>query len=131
MRIHKGAFLVATVGDSALLDSILDDLSVRGPKVEPALFTPKMIERTRLRFYFASLRLSNGDTIEHVGSRSGPIRRAALRLTGVVPRRLARLRLGLYCAVMRPFDILPTIWYRLCGSAWVLLKEKLSGRSPA
>lgn len=131
MRIHRGAFLVSTVGDSAVLDGILDDIAARGPKVEPALFTPAMLERTRLRFYFASLRLSNGDTIAHVRSKSGLVRRAALTLTGIVPRAFGRLRVGLYFGVMRPFDILPTIWYRLFGSAWVLLREKLSGRSPA
>lgn len=131
MRIHKGAFLVSTVGDAPLLDSILDEIGTRGPAVEPALFTPRMLERTRLRFYFASLRLTNGATIEQVRARSGPVRRMVLGLTKLVPSTFWRLRVGLFFGIMRPFDVLPTILYRLLGSAWVLLKERLAGRLPA
>jgi hypothetical protein len=31
---------------------------------------------------------------------------------------------------MRPFDVLPTIWYRLLGSSLVLLREFWAGRVP-
>ena len=130
MRIHKGAFLVSTVGDSALLDSILADISERGPRVEPGLFTPKMLMRTRLRFYFASLRLSQGATIPHVMSKSGPVRRLALRFAGLLPNSLAALKTGWYFLVMRPFDVLPTVWYRLFGASLVLLGVKLRGKVP-
>ena len=31
---------------------------------------------------------------------------------------------------MRPYDVLPTIWYRLIGSFIVLMRERLKGRIP-
>lgn len=130
MRIHKGAFLVNTLGDMNLLDSILADISDRGPKAEPALFTPRMLERTRLRFYFASMRLSQGSTLPHIRAASGPLRQWALSLVDMAPKAFGALRTGLYFLVMRPFDVLPTIWYRLFGALLVLRREKAAGRVP-
>jgi len=130
MRIHRGAFLVNTLSDTAVLDSILADIANRGPTVEPALFTPAMLKRTRLRFNFASLRLSKGATLQHVRAASGPLRRWALSLVDTIPAALGSLRTGLYFLVMRPFDILPTLWYRLLGASLVLLREKSAGRVP-
>ena len=43
---------------------------------------------------------------------------------------LKGLRTALYFAIMRPFDVLPTIWYRLLGAAWVLLGERMRGKIP-
>jgi hypothetical protein len=130
MRIHEGAFLPETLKNSTLLDSIIREVRTRGPKVEPALFTPSMLDRTELRFDFASLRLSEGATLAHVAAKSGWLRRAALEATRLVPRALGGLRTALYFAIMRPFDVLPTLWYRLLGSGWVLLLERLRGRIP-
>jgi glycosyltransferase involved in cell wall biosynthesis len=130
MRIHENAFLPATLQDAPELERILGEVEVRGPKVEPALFTSKVLKRTRSRFYFASLRLSNGATLEHVQSRSGPIRRFALATVGALPRSLERVRVALFFIVMRPFELLPTVWYRVLGAGFVLLREKLAGRAP-
>ena len=43
---------------------------------------------------------------------------------------LKGVRTALYFAIMRPFDLLPTLWYRLLGSRVVLLIERLRGRIP-
>ena len=66
MRIHRGAFLVPTLPDSQLLESILNDIEIRVPKVESKLVTTNRLAKTRLRFYFASLRLSNGRTMDGI-----------------------------------------------------------------
>ena len=130
MRIHRGAFLPETLKDSGELERILGEVRARGPKVEPALFTAEVLGRTELRFYFASLRLSDGATLRHVMGRSGAIRRFALAAVALVPPALAKLRVGLFFAVMRPFDLLPTLWYRLLGGALILARERLAGRVP-
>lgn len=127
MRIHRGALLVDTVAKPEILEPALEDVARRGPSVEPTLFTPDMLTRTRLRFYFASLRLSQGASLAHVRTRVGPLRSAALALTDRMPRAL---RTGLYFLLMRPFDVLPTLWYRLGGASLILLREKLAGRVP-
>jgi glycosyltransferase involved in cell wall biosynthesis len=130
MRVHKGAFLVSTLSDSHQLNSILDEIEIRGPKVEPRLFTTKMLARTRLRFYFASLRISKGETIQYIMSRSVLWRRFALTLVSFIPKSFSTCRTVFYFLIMRPFDVLPTIWYRLIGSGIVLIKEHIRGRVP-
>jgi hypothetical protein len=50
-------------------------------------------------------------------------------LATLVPRRFQRLHLGLMFGVMRPFDLIPTIRYRLLGSLVVRLRE-LKHRRP-
>lgn len=130
MRVHRGAFLVDTLSDPAILESILAEVSRRGPQVEPPLFTPRMLARTRARFDFASLRLSEGRTIGHIAARSGPVRRAALAVVALVPRAMRRLRTALYFAVTRPFDILPTLRFRVYGAAVVRRRERRAGRVP-
>jgi glycosyltransferase involved in cell wall biosynthesis len=130
MRIHRNAFLPETLKDANELERILNEVRARGPKVEPALFTPEVLRRSALRFYFASLRLSDGATIDHVKDRSRPLARAVLALAGGVPAAFGRLRVLLYFLATRPFDILPSLWYRLGGASLILLKEKLAGRAP-
>lgn len=130
MRVHKGAFLVSTLGDVNLLDAILADIAARGPRIEPELFTPTMLERTRLRFYFASLRLSAGDTLEHIRSRTRGWRKLALQVPRYVPRALGSVRTALYFGIMRPFDVLPTLWYRILGYLWVQARERITRRLP-
>jgi hypothetical protein len=130
MRIHAGAFLPETLKDSADLERILEEVRRRGPATEPELFTQEVLDRTTDRFYFASLRLSGGATIEHVKRMSSPMRRLLLSIAGAVPQSLGALRSGLFFAVMRPFDVLPTIWFRLLGSRLILLRELRAGRVP-
>jgi len=130
MRIHKGAFLVATVSDPKTLDAVLDEVAMRGPLVEPKLFTKDMLERTRWRFYFASLRLSLGASANHIRSNVGRLRSVALLLAQVIPTRFPYLRTALYLLIMRPFDILPAIRYRVFGAAVVRYREKSAGRYP-
>lgn len=130
MRIHAGAFLPETLKNTAELERILGEVRRRGPQVEPALFTEEVLKRTELRFYFASLRLSGGATLEHVRGKSRWLRRLVLGLAAVIPPSLPGMRVVCYFAAMRPFDILPTIWYRILGSGLILLREWRAGRVP-
>ena len=130
MRIHRGAFLVATVSEPKVLDAALDEVVRCGPLVEPKLFTADMLERTRLRFYFASLRLSLGATAAHIRTKVGGVRSAALALAQLVPASLPLIRTALYFLIMRPFDIHTTILYRCLGAAAVRARERAAGRYP-
>ena len=130
MRIHRNAFLPETLKDVNELERILDEVRARGPQVEPALFTAEVLRRSAMRFYFASLRLSEGATLDHVKGKSAPLGRVVLALAGAVPAAFGRLRVLLFFAATRPFDILPTLWYRLLGAGLVYLREKSAGRTP-
>ena len=130
MRIHEGAFLTATLGDISLLNSILLDIKKRGPIKEPALFTLKMLNRTTLRFYFASLRMTGGSTLVAINKEIGPLRGGLLILTRFISNAVPFLRTGLFFIVMRPFDITSTIKLRIIFPIIVRLNEYFSGKKP-
>lgn len=85
MRIHRGAFLVSTLTDEGNLGRILHEIALRGPVAEPNLFTPSMLLRTRLRLYFASLRLSEGKSLSQLSPMLGFWRRLAMSLIYLLP----------------------------------------------
>jgi hypothetical protein len=130
MRIHEGAFLTETLRNPCVLDQILSNIRARGPIIEPKLFTVKMLDRTVSRFYFASLRLSSGETLGYVKNKTDWPRRFALGLAEMVPHTLRGLRTTLFFIIMRPFDVAPAILYRILGSRLVLLHEFIRGRIP-
>jgi len=130
MRLHSGAFLVDTLADSKKLESVLDEVTRKGVLSEPRLFTLKMLQRTKLRFYFSSLRLSLGSTTTHIQGKVNWFRRYALKLTQLIPVKLLNIRLALYFVIMRPFDILPFLYYRGLAYALIFRREKKAGRCP-
>lgn len=130
MRIHQGAFLTETLGNILVLENILTEVMVRGHQKEPALFTKNMLHRTKLRFYFASLRVTGGATTAHIQGKMGPVRRLLLRLTQYVPSFLSAVKIWLYFLIMRPFDMVPTIFYRVMGSIIVRVIYKLKMIDP-
>jgi len=127
MRIHAGALLVDTLVDTKLLEEILNEVALAGFAIEPKLFTPAMLKRTRLRLYFASLRLSKGKTLNHVVSKVGFIRKFALSLTTLLP---IKLYTPAFFVIMRPFDVIASIWYRAIGSSYVILREQMLRQYP-
>ena len=130
MRIHEGAFLTKTLDDISLLNSILLDIKTRGPQKEPALFTSKMLSRTKLRFYFASLRLSKGSTLVAIQKEIGLLRGSILILSRFIPNELTLFRTGFFFIIMRPFDLFSTIWFRIILQIIVRLKQYLAGNTP-
>ena len=122
-QLHEDSLLSRTCSDQEY-GAAVRRFQQRGQQLAPDLFTPGMVARTELRLYFASLRWSQGSALPYVTSHLGKGRRAAMNaLATLVPRRFQRLRLGLMFAVMRPFDLIPTIRYRLLGSLIVRLRE--------
>jgi hypothetical protein len=130
MRIHEGAFLTETLGDIFQLNSIIKDIKTRGPEKEPELFTLKMLNRTTLRFYFASLRLSRGSTLSVIIKEIEPLRGLLLSLSRFISDVFPFLRTSLFFLILRPFDIINTIWLRIILSIYVRLKEYLAGKIP-
>jgi hypothetical protein len=127
IRIHGGSFSSATLRDFARLDAILQELRERGPAISPRLFDAKFLEHISLRYYFAGVRASDGDAIAEAAARTGGWRRAALLLIQrLVPAFLRGVRLGFVFLILRPFDIVPTLWNRLLG--WVIVRLRVRAR---
>lgn len=130
MRVHAGSFLSRTLADPDSVEALLREVHLRGPLQEPRLFTPAFIERFDLRVRFAALRSGVRMTPGVAARQASGLRRLGLdAVERVIPRRLHLLRVAASFLLMRPFDVLPTLWYRFAGWAVVLVRLRLRGRA--
>jgi glycosyltransferase involved in cell wall biosynthesis len=116
VRMHRASFISSTVGNPATLESILDHLRERGPKIEPALFTGGFMDRLSLRLWYACVRASASNFARAAEAIPGWRGRALGWIPGVVPAALAPVRLALAFLVLRPFDVVTTLTSHLAGS---------------
>jgi len=126
--LHEG--VIELVRDRPVFAAdLLDRLRKRGPPLAPGLFTGEFLERTALRFRFASLRSCKGANIANVAKKCTGFPGFALnQIDRVVPRTFHRTRVALAFLILRPFDILPTLWNRGLGALGVLLWLRFRGR---
>jgi GT2 family glycosyltransferase len=128
IRIHAGSYSSRDLSDIAGLDTKLEQLRTRGPRLSPQLFSGKFFERTASRFRFAAIRVSGGGLISDVAVREGGWKGAALRVADqLIPASLRTVRVAVAFLILRPFDILPTLYNRLLGWAVVRVRLKLRG----
>ena len=55
------------------------------------------------------------------------MRKFALSLTTILP---IRLYTPAFFVIMRPFDVIASIWYRAIGSSYVILREQMLRQYP-
>ena len=128
MRVHGGGFLSATLTNSVGLESLIEYLGEKGPVLDRRLFSRDFIDRTASRFRFAAVRVSRGAAIPDIAARYTGFRRSVLGiLSNRILSRLPFLRVALAFIILRPFDILPTLWYRLGGALLIRLHAWLRG----
>jgi hypothetical protein len=96
IREHAGSYSGKTLSDPAALEAMVMRMGEKGRRDAPALFTAGFIDRTARRLRWTALRRSEG----------------------VTPRVL------LAFAVLRPFDLLPTLWHRVLGWLWVRARAR-------
>jgi glycosyltransferase involved in cell wall biosynthesis len=106
IRLHSGGNLSRTLTDSLAFDAMLARLAERGPRIAPQLFTAPFLKRTARRFRFAAVRAA-------AAGAWAPLR---------------WLRVAAAFAVLRPFDLLPTLWSRL--AAWSVVRLRASPPPP-
>jgi hypothetical protein len=124
IRRHAGSFLHGALTDVANLESTLKRFAELGPKLSPGLFTGDFAERTKLRFRFAAVRASGGRVVLEIAERERGWKRGALIiLDRLSPAGFRMLRVTLAFLILRPFDILPTLWYRVIG--WTIVRARL------
>lgn len=113
-RIHAGSYSSRALNEIAGLDAMLDHLRIRGPQLSPGLFSGEFCDRIAARYRFASVRASSGALIPDVAARELGWKRTALRVVErLIPRGLPTVRVALAFLILRPFDIVPTLWNRL------------------
>lgn len=129
IRKHAGGYLSRTLSDPPNLERVLARIGEKGPKVAPGLFTPEFIERTHLRFRFAAARASGAESFLRLAESTPRWQGGALRAVArAIPARLRGLRVALCFLILRPFDLLPALWYRVLGGLLVRLRVQFSGR---
>lgn len=124
MRVHGGGFLSATLEKIATVESIIERIHEQGPVRDRRLFDPEFLKRLTLRFHFAAIRVSGGVALPEFAARYTGFRRVALDLLSrCIPSRLSMLRVALAFLILRPFDAVPTLWYRFGGAAVIRLRS--------
>ncbi len=124
MRIHDDGYLFRTITDLDNLERIISKIERRGPVLSPRLFTSAFCHRMRDRFRFAAFR--NHDDIRNVkwpGNWDGIRYMLLKRALPLIEKQRALKTIAAMC-LLRPFDIIPMIWYRLVGSLWVMARGK-------
>ena len=130
IRIHPDSYSSRDLSYIEGFDTRLELLRVRGPRLSPRLFSGKFFERTAPRFRFAAIRVSGGGLISEVAVREGGWKGVVLRFADqLIPVSLRRIRVAVAFLVLRPFDILPTLYYRLLG--WIIVRLRLKLRGEA
>ncbi len=128
IRIHEGSHLADTLRDEAVTEAVLARLRVRGPKRAPDLFTPAFLERTARRFGFASVRARGGDNLATVPGLPSGAARGALRIADwLLPRSWRLMRVATAFLILRPFDVLPSLWNRAFGWFFVRSRHRWPG----
>ncbi len=132
IRVHEGSVLSGTLRDYGRLEKLLERLSLRGPALSPALWTPGFLLRTALRFRFAAVRAAEGRQLTTLAGFVGGVRGAMLRLIDrVVPQSARRTRIAGAFLMLRPFDVLPTVVHRVLGGLLIRTRLRMEGhRAP-
>lgn len=128
MRRHDGGYLWRTLTDHAQLESLLQGLADKGPKLSPALFKPHFIERTRRRIHFSALRALGCGAWPDIG---GTWEQGVCKWLGALwgGLRNSKLRIALAFLLLRPFDIMPMFWYRVIRFHWIVARDRYQNPS--
>jgi glycosyltransferase involved in cell wall biosynthesis len=129
-RIHGGRYSSRDLTDLAVLDARLERLRGHSHGLSPQMFSAGFVERTASRFRFGAIRISGGKLFPEVAGREGGLKGAALRIADrLVPAGLRSIRVVFAFLVLRPFDIAPTLVYRLFP--WIVVRIRLMVRGGA
>jgi hypothetical protein len=127
IRLHRGSYSSRALGNVSRIEQMLEDLGRRAPSLAPQMFTPSFLVRTTLRYHSACVRSTKGAVLAEIARLStGRQRFGLLCVQRLIPVWLPTVRVALAFLVLRPFDILPALWYRLLG--WTLIKLRLEMR---
>lgn len=126
-RIHAGSYSSRALNEIAGVDAMLAHLRVRGPQLSPGLFSGEFCDRIAARYHFAAVRASGGALLSEVAAREAAWKRAALHaVEALIPIGLRTVRIALVFLILRPFDIVPTLWTRFLG--WVVVRMRVRAR---
>jgi len=128
IRKHANSYLTRTLSDPAGLADILEKICEHGRRRAPELFTDRFVDRTVRRFHSASVRTSEGATLGPIAERSRGGTAAALRAVDrILPASWRLPRVVLAFLILRPFDVVATMWNRGLGWMYVRMRAHWPG----
>lgn len=128
IRVHAGSFSSRALQNIEGLEAMLARIRSEGPRRSPGLFQERFFRRIEARFRFAAVRATRGASLRQIAHRSSPIAGRALHLADrLLPSSAALPRIAFAFVVLRPYDLLPTLWYRFVG--WVVVRVRLGKKS--
>jgi glycosyltransferase involved in cell wall biosynthesis len=131
IRIHSGSVLSQTLLDPLRVEQMLDRLNKQDYRRAPDLFSDAFLERTAQRFRFAAVRASRGASLAEVAKNAAGWKGALLRLlASITPRALVWPRVVIAFLVLRPYDLLPSLWSRALGWLLVRARSRFVGETP-
>jgi glycosyltransferase involved in cell wall biosynthesis len=124
-RLHEGSYLAETLVKPEVFLPLLQEIAAIGQRTSPELFTDEFTERTIRRFVFTAVRASGGKQLpKYTAVLRISLARRLLHIDHLVSKRYGRLRIALAFLLLRPFDIWPSLFNRLCGTAFVAIRER-------
>lgn len=120
VRQHSGGYLWKTLTNLDGLEAILAKVEKTGPKLSPALFSRNFCERTKHRFRFAAIRASDERSRVRFSPSHQRYRYQMLGILSPIFGSHRKLQIALAYLLLRPFDVIPMIWYRWVGFIWIM-----------
>jgi glycosyltransferase involved in cell wall biosynthesis len=123
MRIHDDGYLHRTITDLGNLEQIISAIEKKGPILSPRLFTDYFCRRMSNRFRFAAFRaISDMRNTKWHESWNG-WQYSILKKTIPLMEKHNTFKIITAMFLLRPFDIIPFIRYRLIGPLWVMARR--------
>jgi glycosyltransferase involved in cell wall biosynthesis len=124
MRVHADGFLFRTISNLENLEQILLQIETKGPNLSPQLYTSEFCRRMKDRFRFAAVRaLGDISKSQWPGSWKG-LRYSLFRRILPLINKQRILKTIAAMLLLRPFDVVPMIWYRLMGPLWLMVRRR-------
>ncbi len=125
-RQHEGSYLASTLVNPEVLIPLLSGMAAKAPALAPELFDPAFCQRIISRFVFAAVRASGGRQIAAYPAilESWQARWLA-RLDCILPENWRLLRVVAAFLVLRSYDVWPSLWNRMLGTAIVARRHRL------
>jgi hypothetical protein len=122
-RLHGAGLLSRTLGDPASLEALLNVIRTRAPREQPQLFYDALLDRFEARVRFAAVRSTEASNLADLAGTMPGVRGAMLTMIDrSIPSGWTTIRVALAFGLLRPFDLLPSLWYRYAGGMLVRLR---------
>ena len=122
-RVHDDSLRSRTLGDLSTFNAVLTHFERTAPSLAPQLFDAQLISRTKDRWRFSAAAIAPNNIAALLTQHSSSVGQIAARTIAPVARVTKSGSLALAYLILRPFDVIPTLWYRYILAMVLRLKN--------